>query len=208
MGRVAGWLQQRIDAVVRASELSEDGTDRVRIREMCSGTERTRSGCFERGRVGQGENDRAIAFQQPVSLAKHATKIFDRGERVHGQHRVEAVGVEEGEIGEVRLMRLDVNLGRFRSCSRRGHFLVVWVEGDHASTLARQRDGGATGATAKIEDPESVDVAQESAIESIDLAGTELDMIDRALGPECSRGCIATPLLHERDSTFPVRWAT
>ncbi len=64
------------------------------------------------------------------------------------------------------------------------------------------------GSAAQIEYPLSVDVAEQFAIETIDVSGPELDRRDWSLLSVITRGRVPRPVLHECDCTFPVRWAT
>ena len=61
-------------------------------------------------RVLVHEHERRVRAQHALHLAEDARDVVDLGERVGAEHRVDGVGTQEREIGEVALAELDLRL--------------------------------------------------------------------------------------------------
>ncbi len=61
--------------------------------------------------MGHGQHEVALGVQDPVDLAEEPVEVVDAGQREHAQRAVERVGAHEGQLGQVALVQLDLDLG-------------------------------------------------------------------------------------------------
>ena len=147
-GRRRGRLEDLVDPEAGASELGEQRRERAGVAALAgvAGTERGRleraaadaqrfgiAGVEQREHgVGERDHERALGAQHPVHLAEHAPEVLGAGERPHADGGVDGVGPEEGQLGERRLVQLDLDVGGVdggagggRRCRRSGSTAIV-----------------------------------------------------------------------------------
>jgi hypothetical protein len=99
--------------------------------------------------------------QHPVDLAEHAVDVVHGDQPPHGQHRVDGVGPDEGELGEGSVVQLDLHLLALAGGAGVGDLIGGLVDPDDLRALAGQRDRVVTGTAAEVEHALAVHVAEE-----------------------------------------------
>ena len=98
--------------------------------------------------------------QHPVDLAEHPVDVVDRAEAPDGQHGVDGVGPDEGQLGERGVVELDPHLLALAGGPGLGHLVGGRVDADDLGALPGERDGVVAGAAAEVEDALAVDGAR------------------------------------------------
>ena len=112
-------------------------------------------------RVGHRQHERVLGLEHAVDLPEHPVDVVHRRQAPHRDDRVDRVGPDEGQLGERRVVQLDLHLLALARGAGVGHLVGRLVDGDHLGALLGQRDGVVPGAAAEVEDPLALHVPEQ-----------------------------------------------
>ena len=97
-------------------------------------------------------------------------------------------------------MKFDVDLGNFGSSSGGLNFLYRRIDGDDASPLFRERDRRVSCTSSEFENAMAFHISEEPTVQSVNLAGAELNMLGWSALTFFSCCGVARPFAHLTES--------
>ena len=149
--------------------------------------------------VGQRDDHGSIRAKQAVTLPEHPADVFHSCECMYRYHSVEAVGVKEGQFGEVSVMGFHVNFGCFSATSGAFDIGNVGVDRNNARSLTSERYCAGSGTGTKIEHSHSLNFADQTAIEAVGMIGSKFHVASGPVGSDRSGRGVSGPGRHAGD---------
>jgi hypothetical protein len=102
--------------------------------------------------MGERHTEGSAGAKNSIDLSQHTIEVVGPSERIDRQRKIDLVGANEGQIGEIAVVKFDLDLVDLCELSGGIDAGEVVVDGNHMSTGKGQAHGVVSESDAKLKD--------------------------------------------------------